>query len=776
MIGQTISHYKILEKLGEGGMGVVYKAEDLKLHRPVALKFLSPKAIATEDDLTRFAHEAQAAAQLDHPNICTTYEIDEAHGQPFISMAYIEGQRLKKKIEAGPFSVEEALDTAVQIAEGLQAAHEKEIIHRDIKSANIMFTGKGQAKIMDFGLAKLMDRSQITKTGTTVGTTAYMSPEQARGEVLDHRTDIWSLGVVLYEMLTRQLPFKGDYDAVVLYSILNEEPKPMSTFQPGVPSSLEQITQKAMAKNLDERYHSVDEMLIDLKTLKKDIESGTVEGRVIMKKRRGKSRTLVYSGIIGIAALLIAIVVYIFGGRSRTIDSLAVLPFLNFAKDSSTEYLSDGITETLINSLSQLPNLKVIARSSVFSYKGREVEPRNIGHDLNVRAVLTGRVVQRGEVLSISTELADTRDDSHLWGESYNRTLADIFSVQQEIAEQIVEKLQLKLTGEEQKRLAKRYTENTEAYQLYLKGRYSWNKYNEDGFRKAINYFNQAIEMDPSFALAYAGLADAYYGMSNAYTPPDEAMPKARAAAKKALGIDETLAEAHTSLAIVNAQYEWNWKEAEKEYRRAIELNPGYAASHQFYGWLLMYRGQLEGALDEAKRSQQLDPLAPFINANVAWMYYMNRRYDESIEISKRMLEMDSSFAVTHYNLGQAYEQKSMFGEAIMEFQKARQLDKDKPYILSLIAHVYALSDNRKEAEKLLAELTEISHRKQVNPFAFALIYIGLGEKDQAFEWLDKAFESRDEELMPLKVDPRLEPLRSDSRYTAMLTKMGLEK
>jgi len=595
--GTVISHYKIIKKIGSGGMGVVYKAQDTKLKRTVALKFLRPQALGSEEEKTRFVHEAQAAAALDHPNICTVYEIDEAEGHTFISMACIEGQSLKDRIASAPLKLDEVIDIAIQVASGLQEAHEKGIIHRDIKSANIMLTEKGQTKIMDFGLAKLAGGMQLTKTGTTMGTVAYMSPEQARGEEVDHQTDIWSLGVVLYEMVTGQMPFKGEHEQAVIYSILNSDPQPITGLRTGVPMELDRVIAKILGKSADERYPHINDILVDLRSLRKTLESEALKDQ---------------------------------DATTKTHPSIAVLPFTNLSVDKEQEYFCDGMAEEIISALTHVEGLHIVARTSAFAFKGEKLDVREIGKRLNVGTVLEGSVRKAGNRLRISAQLINVADGYHLWSEKYDRDMEDIFAIQDEISLAIVDKLKVKLLGEEKAALVKRYTDNLEAYSLYLKGRYHWSKRTPEGIKKAIQHFKQVIEKDPNYALAHAGLADCYSMLEQARVlPAKEAFPKAKAAVTKALEIDETLAEAHTSLAFVRWYYDWDWAGAEKEFLRAIELNPNYPTGHQWYAVYLAEMGRPAEAISEIKKAQELDPLLVIINIASAWILICARQYDQ---------------------------------------------------------------------------------------------------------------------------------------------------
>ena len=774
MIDQTISHYKILSELGRGGMGVVYKAEDKKLERPVALKFLAEHAIEDPEHKARFVREAKAAARLDHQNICPIYEIDEVDGQIFLAMAFLEGQTLKDKIAERPLKLEEALDIAIQTAQGLQAAHEKGIVHRDIKSANLMVTPRGQIKIMDFGLAQLAEGSKLTKTTTMLGTPAYMSPEQAQRLPTDRRTDIWSLGVVIYEMVSGRLPFEGERQQAVLYAISSEEPEPLTALRTGVPVELDRIVGKALAKKPQERYQHVEEMLVDLRALGKQ---GSIDAdRPGPARASRRKRAYAYGGVAAlILTLVIAAAAFLASPEGEAIDSLAVLPFVNASGDPEADYLSDGLAESIINSLSPLPDLKVMSFSSVTGFRGEKANPAEAGRVLDVKAVLMGRVVQRGNSLFISAELVDARDNSQIWGEQYNRRPDDIFAIQEEIGREISEKLRLRLTGEQKAGLAKQYTDNAEAYQDYLRGRFFWNKRTADDLKTAVDYFQRAVAKDPAFALGYAGLAQSYvllyvYGGAAA----SEGFPQAEQAALKALEIDGSLAEGHMALAMVKADYHWEWAAGERGFQRALELNPGNATAHHWYGLHLVGQGRFDEALIEARRAQDLDPLSLVVNTFTGQLLYSWRRYDEAIDQLQETLKLDPDFGVARLYLGRAYIQKSMYREAVTELQKARDLWGENARVISSLGCAYALSGNQVAAEQALEDLKRVSQDESFPPLAMATIYVGLGERDLALEWLEKAVEQPGEHQIWFAANPRFDPLRSDPRFDDLLERMNL--
>jgi len=782
--GLQLGHYSIVSRIGAGGMGEVYLAHDIKLDRKVAIKFLSESLVGNATAKERLVREAKAAAKLDHPNICSIYEIGEEAGVSFIVMQYVEGETLASLIKRAPMDLGESVDVAVQVADALAEAHSHGVIHRDIKPANIMITARGQAKVLDFGLAKISlgmpsrgesDAPTALKTepGLVMGTMQYMSPEQLLGRDVDPRTDIFSLGVVMYEMATARRPFSGKTASETMDQIIHSQPEAIARLNYSVPAELERIIRKCIEKDPSRRYQSARDLLVDLRNLKRDNDSAVVVGEVTSRRRSNIRRGVIAATIV--ASLVVALLgLYLMRGRNEAIETIAVLPFVNANVDPNAEYLADGIPESIMNSLSQLPNLKVMSRNSVFRFKGQATDAQEVGQKLGVRAVLTGRVSQRGEGLAISIELVDARDNSQIWGQQYNRKLADVFAAQEEIAKEISERLRLRLTGEQQNRLTKRYTDNADAWLLYIKGRYFWDKRSAEGMEKARQFFSQAIEVDPAYALAYSGLADTYLFPLGGL-PRRETMPRARAYAKKALQIDDTLAEPHTSLAFEEMSYELDWKAAEREFSRAIQLSPNYPVAHQLYGPCLLSLGRTEEALRESKRALDLDPLSLAINWHRGLMLYFARRYDEAIDQLRKTIQMAPDYVLAHSTLGWAYLQKGMYTEAVAELERGGGFQGPaRGGSISRLAFVDVALGKRAEAEKILNDLKQMP-QDESRPVHIARVYTALGEKDSAIRSLERAYLDRAFEIASIKVDPEFDGLRSDERFKDLLRRIGLE-
>jgi len=759
---KTISHFRILAKLGSGGMGEVYLAEDINLDRKVAIKFVSPELVADERAKKSLIREARAAAMLDHPNICTIYEVGEDRKRNFIVMQYAEGETLAARIKNGPLDLGETLAVALQVGDALAEAHAHGIAHFDIKPQNIMLAAHGQVKVLDFGLARIVRKEQIpdseaetarfsTRSDAIVGTVSYMSPEQLRGEELDGRSDIFSFGVTLYELVSGHQPFAAKSAAEIISAILTREPPPLRYYLPDLPDKFERIVRQCLEKNPERRARSVRELLIDLQTLKRDMDQSVIAADIAASHRRR-----------------------LVGRRGKPIHSIAVLPLINAGADPNTEYLSDGITENIINSLSRLPELRVMARSTVFHYKGRIVDPQTVGKELGVRAVLSGKVLQIDDRLIISTELADVVDGAQLWGEQYNRKLSDILEVQEDISKEIVQKLRLHLTNEQKKRLTKQHTVNIVAYHQYLKGRYHWNKRTAEGFKKAIECFQQAIVTDPAYAPAHVGIADCY-----ALLPfYDEGAPiqfyhQAKTAATRALEIDNTLAEAHTSLGQIRLYYDWDWAAAERELKRALELAPNSPNTHHVYSVYLSAVGRLTHALQEVGRALELDPVSLPINADLGVMFYFARQYDQAIQQQLKTIELDANFAPAHAFLAWAYAEHGMYKEAIAECEKASSLV-DAPWILASLGYTHALAGSTDAAAQVLDQLKERASRGYVSPYDLALVYASLGSDEQALALLEAAFKERSGVLIwGLQNDPRLDGLRAKAAFASLLRRVG---
>jgi serine/threonine-protein kinase len=741
MIGKTISHYRITEKLGEGGMGVVYRAEDTKLEREVALKFLSPDMTRDVSAAERFVQEAKAAAALNHPNICTIYEIDEADGRTFIAMECVEGENLRVKIKAGTVELNEAIDVAVQVAEGLAAAHEKGIVHRDIKPANIVVAPRGRVKIMDFGLVRMAGGAQLTRIGTTVGTVAYMSPEQARGETIDHRTDVWSLGVVLYEMLTGKRPFVGDGDQAVIYSILNDEPESVTSHVSGAPPGIAGILVKALAKDPAARYQSAGNLAADLEAMRQRLESDPT---------------------VVVAA------------EPEAPPSIAVLPFANMSPDPENDYFGDGLAEELANALAQLPQLRVAARTSAFQFRGKDTDIREIGARLNVGTVLEGSVRKVGSRLRVTAQLISVSDGFHLWSDRYDREMEDVFVIQDEITAAIVDRLKVRLGLEPDGRIVRRHTDNLDAYSLYLKGLYYWNSLTPEGLRKSRECYEKAIEIDPDYALAHAALSMWHQSLAFwADAPPKEAFAKSRAAAERALEIDETVAMAHNCLAVIHFTHDWDWEKAEREFERSLELDPSSAFGHLNYAFLLTDLARHEDALREIRIAQRLDPLSTVVNTWAASLLVSAGRVREGIAELEEIAARDPEAWQPHLWLSGAYSRAGMQDGAIASAERAVERARDLAVTMMALACAYYLRGRTEDGGRILRGLQEKAQRGYVSPTLLALIHVARGAVDEAVECAERGYSERDHWLQGIRGNPS-GVLFDDPRLQAILQRIGL--
>jgi eukaryotic-like serine/threonine-protein kinase len=794
LVGELIGHYRVESLIGVGGMGEVYLARDAGLGRKVALKLLPHRLIADETQLSRFKAEARSASALNHPNILTVYEIGQEGSRYFIATEFIEGLTLRASLASGRMNLHDALEIAAQVASALAAAHEAGVVHRDIKPENIMLRPDGYVKVLDFGIAKLTELRSAsdddelgttavfqTRPGLLLGTTRYMAPEQARGQAVDARSDIWSLGVVIYEMLAGTPPFRGETPSDCIASILTTELPPLSGVLSDIPPKLESILQKALRKNSDERYQTINEMLADLRNLTAELEEEgsspqtKARAKSVFGKIKGRKRgaLLILAAAIVAAAAFVYFFHFVAPARSPNDKSIAVLPFENLSEEKSNAYFTDGIQDEILTRLSKIADLKVISRTSTQRYKHTSQSPSQIAHQLGVANLLEGSVQRTNDQVRVNVQLITAANDTHLWAETYDRKLTDIFVVESDIATTIAKTLQARLTGPEKAAIAKRPTANREVYELYLKGRFFWNKRTAVDLRKAIEYFNQALDKDPSYAPAYAGLTDAYLILSQyGAASPADSFPQAMAAAKKAIELDDTLAEAHTSFACSLAYYDFDFEQSVKEFERAIQLNPNYATAHHWLSnGVLSALGQFERAIAEGKRAVELDPLSLVINTDLGQDFFYARRYDEAIVHLRKTIEMDPRFYFAHWVLGTALQLKGQLSEAVAEYSKAVELS-DDPSVLALLGQAYARAGQRDEAQKILVRLNEEAQSRYVQAYCFVLMHLALGDKERAIDEMERAYRERDANVAQIGTDPMLDDLRGNPRFEALVQKI----
>jgi serine/threonine-protein kinase len=766
--------YRIVEEIGRGGMGVVYKAEDLKLNRCVALKFLPHQFTSDFDARERFVQEARAASALDHPNICNIHEIEETEdGRMYIAMAYYEGESLRDKIKRGPLKKEEALDIIIQAVQGMAKAHQKGIIHRDLKPANILVTDEGVAKVVDFGLAKLAGQIRLTREGTTVGTVAYMSPEQAKGEAVDERSDIWSLGVVLYEMLSGRLPFEGEYEQSLIRSILHHEPEPIAGIRKDILRDLDQVLAKALEKRAADRYQDMGEFLGDLEAVAEGLRPLKAKARPLRGRIFGMRKTHAYAGIAGLAILIALAVIGPFRKHVQAYDSIAVLPLENLSGDPEQDSLAESIHDELITNLAGLSSLKtVIARSTVMTYKGKNTPPQKIAQELHVKALMTGALRRAGERVHVTAQLINPTTGAQVWARGYDSDVRDVMSLENEIVAAIAREVNLQLTPQEKSRLASARPVNPEAYVAYTKGRFYLNKSTPEEYGKGLTYMQQAIDMDPTNPLPYAALALGYCLIGHGTSPPPDAFARAKAAALKAEELGGTLAETEAALGQIKLFEEWDWAGAEKALQHAIALNPSLPEAQRMYSWYLLLIGQRDEAIAAMKRAIEVDPLNPFWSSDLAWQYWTLGQNQEAMDATRKALELDPNFNQALCWLGFLYSEKGMFTEAIAAHQKLSAVS--PPWRWALV-RTYAQAGRKDEATELLTKyLGEGKARGAWAGWFLGEIYAALGETDEAFRWLEAAVKERMTFIPWMRQNPAYAPLRTDPRFQDLVRRMKL--
>lgn len=774
--GTTLAgKYSIIEPIGRGGMGIVYKAEDLRLKRTVALKFLPEEFLESPEARERFIREARATAALSHPHICAIHEINEEEAVPFIVMEFIDGQSLRQRIAAQPMDQNQALDIAVQAAEGLDEAHNKGIVHRDIKPGNIMITASGQVKIMDFGLAKVSGESIITKEPMTMGTAAYMSPEQVRGDVLDQRTDIWSLGVVLYEMLTGKLPFEGEHEHSLMYAIVNKEPERVSRIRDGVPMALESVVRTALIKDPAGRYQGIGELLGDLRAVAEGLKPVKAKRGGFRSKILGLRKIHAYAGLAGLVVLFALAMIFSFPNRGLSFESIAVLPLENLSGDPAQEYFSDGIHEALITDLAQVGGLKrVIARSSVMRFRGTKTALSEVARELKVDALITGAVLRSGDRVRVTAQLINPATEAQVWAQSYERDLRDVLSLQNEIVSAITREVKVRLTPEEETRLASASQVNPEAYDAYLKGQFQWYKLSRQGFDRALEYFSSALEQDPEYAPAYAGVAGVWQGrMQQGFLPYDEAAPKVKEAALKALTLDSTLAEVHSTLATISTWVDWDWAAGERAFRRAIELNPKYPDPRIYYSHFLNITKRPKEAMPQAERALELDPLNTLFRGLYGMDLMFARRYDDAIATLRGILKTSPDDAIALSTLRSAFHMKHMY-RAALDIWKRSYEAKGDPEAEDALERGFKEAGYQGALQRVAETLAARSRTTYVPPWQIATLYTRAGRNEEALEWLEKAYQAHDPNMPYLGADPIFDDLRKEPRFQDLLRRMKL--